>query len=151
VDVNSLAAADVTGLAFLVGRWRGTGEWGGKPLACRTEIAWLYDRHLQIDVVAEQDGRAAHQERILIHGTGDRMAAVLYPDRGDVQHFDVRVLDPGTAYRLVFTPPTGSALSPQQWTLRRTATGYEESFDIAPGGGAFQTSVRCAYVPEDTR
>ena len=155
-------AEPLSGLAFLVGRWRGVGEWGGEPFDCRTEIMWLFERHLQIDVAATQEGRAAHSERVLIHldghdggdndghAGGQRIAATLYPQRGSVQRFEVHELEHGSAYRLLFTPPAASGLSPQRWTIRRTDAGYEELFEIAPGGGAFQPSVMCSYEP-DTR
>ncbi len=139
----------LSGLAFLVGRWRGSGEWGGRPFACRTEIAWFLGRYLEIRVAAEQEGRASHEERIHVHADGDRVTAMLYPDRGAVQRFEVQEVEPGAVVRLVFTPPGGSGLAPQRWTIRRTDTGYEELFEIAEGGGAYTPSVRCTYVAED--
>jgi len=139
----------LSGLAFLVGRWRGEGEWGGKPFRCRTEITWLFARHLQIDVAAEQEGRADHAERVFLHADGDRLAATLFPDRGCVQRFEVHELEHGAAYRLLFTPPVDSDLSPQRWTIRRSEAGYDETFEIAQGGGEFQPSVTCVYVPEE--
>ena len=138
----------LSGLGFLVGRWAGVGEWGGKPFACRTEVTLLLDRYLQIDVHAEQEGRADHDERVIFHAHGDHVVATLYPDRGDVQRFVVQEVEPARVYRLVFTPPSGSALSPQRWTIRRTEAGYEEVFEVAPGGGAFQPAVTCSYRPE---
>ena len=132
-------------LDFLVGCWQGTGTWGGRPFACRTRVERLFGRYLQIDVHASQDGRADHEERVIVHEAGDRLVATLYPDRGDVQVFDVQVTEPGAGVRLVFTPPAGSALSPQRWTIRRSERGYDETFEIAPAGGAFQTSVTCSY------
>lgn len=139
----------MSGLDFLLGRWRGTGEWGGSPFVCRTHATRLLDRYLQLDVRAEQEGRAAHEERVIVHEDGGLPVATLYPDRGDVQRFVVQELAPDDAYRLVFTPPAGSDLSPQRWTIRRTDGGYEETFEIAPGGGAFETSVTCSYVSDD--
>jgi hypothetical protein len=139
----------LTGVAFLVGRWRGEGMWREQPFTCRTQIAWLLGRYLQIDAVSEQEGRAAHAEHIVIHADGDRTLAMLYPDRGSVQHFEVLVMEPGEAVRLVFTPPAGSGHSPQRWTLRRTEAGYDEVFEIADGGGEFQRSVTCSYVRDD--
>ena len=136
------------GLGFLVGRWRGTGEWGGKPFVCRTAGTRLLGRYLQLDVHAEQEGRADHDERVIFHEDGNRVVAVLYPDRGDVQRFEVQEVEAGAVYRLVFTPPAGSELSPQRWTIRRTETGYAEKYEVAPGGGAFQTAVICTYEPE---
>ena len=84
-----------------------------------------------------------------MHAVGDRIEAMLYPDRGEVQRFEVQVPVPGERVRLVFTPPAGSALSPQRWTIRRTDAGYEELFEIAHGGGEFAPSVTCSYAPED--
>ena len=143
-----MAGSDaLSGLAFLVGRWAGAGEWGGKPFACRTHVSRLLERYLQIDVHAEQAGRADHDERVIVHADGDHAVATLYPDRGDVQRFVVQEIEPSQAYRLVFTPPGGSNLSPQRWTIRRTENGYDEIFEIAPGGGAFQPAVTCSYRP----
>jgi len=73
---------------------------------------------------------------------------VLFPDRGDVQHFDVVAAD--GVVRLVHTPANGSGLATQRWTIRQTPTGYAEIYEVAPGGGAFQTSVECSYVPEES-
>jgi len=138
----------MNGLDFLLGRWHGSGSWGGRPFVCRTHVTRLLGRYLQIDVRAEQDGRPPHEERVILHEEDGLPVATLYPDRGDVQRLVVQEVAPGDAYRLVFTPPSGSDLSPQRWTIRRTASGYDETFEVAPGGGAFGTSVTCSYVPD---
>ncbi len=138
------------GLAFLVGRWRGTGEWGGAPFACSSHVTMLFGRYVQIDVHAWQDGRPAHEERVIVHAgeDGGPVLATLYPDRGAVQQYVLEELVPGRAYRFVFVPPAGSDLSPQRWTVRRTDSGYDDVFEIAPGGGPFEVAVTCSYVPD---
>ena len=142
----------VDALAFLLGRWRGSGLWGGRPFASRTEIASLLGRYVQIDVLAEQPGRPAHRERVVVYACGPdgsgRLAAVLFPDRGDVQLFDVVAGD--GVVRFQHTPTAGSGLAAQRWTVQRTAEGYDEIYEVAPGGGPFQTSVTCSYTPEES-
>ena len=60
-----------------------------------------------------------------------RGAEVAYELRNDaVVMLASQELEPGDAYRLVFTPPGGSAMSPQRWTIRRTERGYDELYEM---------------------
>ncbi len=136
-------------LGFLIGCWRGRGTWGAAEFVCRTEGRVLLGRFLELDVRAEVPGGRAHAERLIVHGDATRLTATLYPDRGDVQVFDVHVAGPGAGVRLVFTPPRGSGLAAQRWTLVRTERGYDERYERAGASGAFETSVSCSYEPDD--
>ena len=142
------------GLGFLVGRWRGSGEWGGKPFVCHTRAARLDDGTLRLDVTAEQDGRPAHEEHALFHVDAERVVAVLRSGDREEQRFEVQELAHGSLYRLVFTPPAGSELSPQRWSIRRTETGrtrFVVDFDQIIEGKRPDVDVESGdlvYVPE---
>lgn len=138
----------VEDLSFLLGRWVGTGTWNGGPFTCRTHVTLLFGRFLQIDVEAQQRGRSVHHERAMIHPYRDALAAVLFPDGGEVQRFAVVEIVRGDAYTLVYTPSRGRGGTPQRWSIvRREEGGYRERFDVA-ADGQFQTMVECTYRAE---
>ncbi len=136
-------------LDFLVGHFRGEGTWGEQAFVCRTRGELLVDRFLQLSVEAEGAGGRSHREMVIVHPEGETLVATLYPDRGDVQRFQVLEREAGHSYRLVFTPPGGSGLTPQRWTIERTLTGYRELYEVAEPDGTFRPAVTCTYERQE--
>jgi len=137
-----------SGLDFLVGAWRGAGTWRGAPFI--TEARWTRrpDGGLGGLVVSTAAGRT-RSESVHIGVHGGQVTAEVLSGIAPAQTFEVHELAAGRSYRLVFTPPSGSGLHPQRWTLERTDAGYHEVFEIAREG-AYQVSVECVYAPAES-
>ncbi len=150
MGVSEESAADagvLQGLTFLVGGWRGEGTWSGAPFSALVDWLDLPGGHLFGQIHSLADGRE-REEHVVLHTSQDGAEALVLSDAGEAQRFEVQELEPSARYRFVFSPPDGSDLSPQRWTIERTATGYRERFEIARDG-RFDVSVECDYVPDE--
>ena len=157
-----IAGADwLAGTDWLAGAWRGTGTWSGRPF--EAESAWerlpggallgrLTSRRqppAEADDGERQDDRSGttevRRESVVVHVLGGTVRALVLPERGDAQEFAVAASDERIV--LSFTPPHGSDLPPQRWTIVRGSGGtrYRERFEIA-GRGGWTASVECDYA-----
>lgn len=141
--MTAAAPDGLCGLGFLAGRWRGEGTVRGRPATsrgvCRPSAS--SPDALSMQVATSRDGRVIHEEDILwMPATGRAVRCVTRPATGDEQVWRVTRLG-ADAWEL--------ARPGFVWTIRRTESGYEETFDAGGADGNMVRVVALRHVRDE--